>query len=82
MSDLVGSLRSDATVWAAADHTISGPKTAELERRAADEIVRMQQEIDYLRHYGNKDCTHLADEALQRDQAKGYTTFDELGREV
>jgi hypothetical protein len=34
--------------------------------QAADEIERLRREVQYLRHYGNKDCTHMADEAMKR----------------
>lgn len=39
--------------------------------QAIAEIERQHQEIEYLRHYGNKDCTHMADEALIRDRKAG-----------
>jgi hypothetical protein len=29
-----------------------------------DELHRLTREVKYLRHYGNKDCTALADEAM------------------
>ena len=35
-------------------------------KEAADEIVRLRREVEYLRHYGNKSCTAMADEALER----------------
>lgn len=31
---------------------------------AIEEIERLNREIRYLRHYGNKDCTHMADRAM------------------
>ncbi len=33
---------------------------------AADYIDSLEREIRYLRHYGNKDCTHMADKAMER----------------
>jgi len=29
---------------------------------------RLQKEVDYLRRYGNKDCTAMADEALEKGE--------------
>ena len=28
------------------------------------EIEKLNREIRYLRHYGNKDCTHMAEQAI------------------
>lgn len=36
-------------------------------RSAAAVIEDLRQEIEYLRHYGNKDCTAQADEAMAND---------------
>ena len=30
-----------------------------------DENIQLRKEIEYLRHYGNKDCTAMADEAME-----------------
>ena len=35
---------------------------------AFDEIERLQREIRYLRQYGNKDCTHMADAAMENNE--------------
>lgn len=35
------------------------------------ERQQLQQEIEYLRHYGNKDCTAMGDDALKRDRLAG-----------
>lgn len=37
------------------------------------EIEKLRREVEYLRHYGNKDCTAMADDAM----SKG--TLDEEG---
>lgn len=34
----------------------------------AEEAVELRQEVRYLRHYGNKDCTAMADAARQRNE--------------
>jgi hypothetical protein len=34
-------------------------------RHLVDEILDLQQEIECLRHFGNKDCTAMADEHLK-----------------
>jgi hypothetical protein len=30
-------------------------------------VLRLRREVTYLRHYGNRDCTAQADEAMTRD---------------
>ena len=43
--------------------------TLESELEKADaEIERLRREIVYLRHYGNKDCTHMADAAMEESE--------------
>ena len=32
------------------------------------EIERLREQVRYLRHYGNRDCTVMADAALQRGE--------------
>lgn len=32
------------------------------------EIERLSQEVRYLRHYGNKDCTAMADAAIKSNE--------------
>jgi hypothetical protein len=39
------------------------------------EIARLRREIEVLRHYGNKDCTQMADEALE---AEGHARGGEI----
>lgn len=31
-------------------------------------IDELEREVRYLRHYGNKDCTHMADAAMERHE--------------
>lgn len=35
---------------------------------AADRIEQLEREIRYLRHYGNKDCTAMADAAMENNE--------------
>ena len=37
-------------------------------RDAATELVALRKEVRYLRTYGNKDCTAMADAAMQRNE--------------
>jgi hypothetical protein len=32
------------------------------------EVLALRREVRYLRHYGNKDCTRMADEAMARNE--------------
>lgn len=45
-------------------------------RDLEDRIKELKQEIKYLRHFGNKDCTAMADWALQEARR---TKQDSLG---
>lgn len=36
-----------------------------LYREQEAEIAKLEREIKYLRHYGNKDCTAMAEEAMK-----------------
>jgi hypothetical protein len=40
-------------------------------RAATDQILRLRREVEVLRQYGNKDCTAMADEALEEERAGG-----------
>jgi hypothetical protein len=35
------------------------------------EVLRLRREVTYLRHYGNRDCTAQADEAMAADTKAG-----------
>lgn len=51
-----------------------GPNPTEL-RAAAAELVRLSDEIEVLRHYGNKHCTGMADEYLDECRQAGRRPF-------
>lgn len=36
--------------------------------QAHEKIARLEREIHFLRLYGNKDCTHMADERIDEDR--------------
>lgn len=36
--------------------------------QARDALLAQAREIKYLRHYGNKDCTAMADEAMEKGE--------------
>ena len=55
MSVLKGPTYSDQIIW------LEG-RVAELE----EQLAAAKKEIEQLRWYGNKDCTHQADEELRR----------------
>lgn len=38
------------------------------EERKMNELDRLRREVRYLRHYGNKDCTAMADEAMGKGE--------------
>lgn len=31
-------------------------------------VAELEKEIRYLRHYGNKDCTYMAEEAMEKNE--------------
>jgi hypothetical protein len=35
------------------------------------DVLRLRREVTYLRHYGNRDCTAQADEAMAADTKAG-----------
>lgn len=35
---------------------------------AGNELALLRKEVRYLRHYGNKDCTTMADDAMRRGE--------------
>ena len=44
---------------------------AQDKRALKREVLELKQEIEVLRHYGNKDCTSMADERLKELREKG-----------
>lgn len=42
----------------------SGADSMDIITALATEVVRLEEEVEFLRRYGNKDCTAQADEAL------------------
>jgi len=55
---------------------IGGANTAD---QAADEIDRLEQEVEILRLYGNKDCTSMADLELKRLRSQSSGEVDAKG---
>lgn len=83
MSDIAAKLRqwADADVdETARDGTLEANdirKWGEMMREAADEIERLRTEIEVLRHYGNKGCTAMADDALEQKRLTGKFPFED-----
>ena len=44
---------------------------------AADEIERLRLEVEVLRSYGNKDCTAMADAALEQKRTTGKGPWED-----
>lgn len=45
-------------------------------RHMEHHMAPLHQEIDFLRRYGNKDCTGMADEALEEKRRTGKAPFE------
>lgn len=43
----------------------------------AEKLLRLHQEVDVLRRYGNKDCTAMADAALEEKETTGKFPFED-----
>ena len=43
-----------------------------------DHIEELKREIRYLRTYGNKDCTAMADAAMKKNELENEETIDNI----
>jgi hypothetical protein len=77
MSDIVDRLRewSGPAEGDSPTAPLYGP--AALMREAAGEIERLRSEVDVLRRYGNKDCTAMADAAIETKRRTGKYPFED-----
>ena len=47
-----------------------------------NELDSLRREIRYLRHYGNADCTAMADEAMEKGELEEATVLQPQGQLV
>jgi hypothetical protein len=77
VTDIVAELREDAKTADGGEYPEDGCRWAITMRAAADEIERLRTEVMVLRHYGNKGCTGMADEALELKRTTGKFPFED-----
>lgn len=77
----LGVLRERTLDWNGAEQPdgaeLIHPLTCGEVRAVADTIERLHQEIEVLRRYGNKDCTAMADAALEQKRETGKFPFED-----